>query len=752
VYSVNQIQIVGVLRYCHTFALRALPEQRWLVLLSLLLLILARPASAAEPTKEKNVLFLSSFSDRNVDVSGAVKSALRARAPWPVNFYVEYLETWRFDKQGYEESLVQSLRNTYSGVKVDLILVYAYPALQFALRHRDELFPNAPIVFMSVDISRLGEATRPGVTGVAINTDIESTLGLALRLHPRTTTVAVITNNSDFERYWLLAVHNVLFRHRDKLREIDLVALPPSELLEKIAGLPPQTVVLFQQAPQDSIQPTMGAYDVLGAVSKRLPTYCIFSVLCLNHGGIGGNGTETDEVFASTAELAQRVLSGERPDDISVVRIATSQIRVDWRQLRHWHIPESALPPGSVILYREPSFWERDRNYIIAAVVVILVQALSIIGLLLQRERKRKAEAVLCESEERFRVMADTTPSLVWMCDPKGEITYLNDRRVAFTGPDPAVDYRDSWTTYVHPDDLRGVLEKLSTALKDRHAFSCEYRLRRHDGAYRWMFDVAAPRVNGDGSFAGFIGSAIDITDQKLAQEALENVSGKLIEAQEKERSRIARDLHDDICQRLALLSMEVEQANRNGAPPSTKKHLAEIRQHCSEIAGDVQSLSHELHSSKLEYLGIVAAIKGFCKEFAKQHQADIEFHDHSVSADLPKDVSLCLFRVTQEALHNAMKYSGSRQVTVTLTGTANEVQLVVKDAGAGFDVEQAKREQGLGLVSMQERVHLVRGHFHVESHIGAGAKVVAVIPVAPATAEPAIGRQASHAAGMGAA
>src|SRR6202000_624521 len=138
----------------------------------------------------------------------------------------------------------------------------------------------------------------------------------------------------------------------------------------------------------------------------------------------------------------------------------------------------------------------------------------------------------------------------------------------------------------------KGILERLSQALKDRQPFSMEYRLRRSDRVYRRMFDIASPRMNGDGSFAGFIGSAIDVTDQKLAQKALEKVSGQLIEAQEKERSRIARDLHDDICQRLALLSMEIEQANHN--PNGSPNNLEEIGKHCSEIASDVQSLSHE--------------------------------------------------------------------------------------------------------------------------------------------------------------
>jgi PAS domain S-box-containing protein len=317
------------------------------------------------------------------------------------------------------------------------------------------------------------------------------------------------------------------------------------------------------------------------------------------------------------------------------------------------------------------------------------------------------------------------------MCDERGRITYLNGPRIAFTGPDTDSGLGDNWITYVHPDDVERMLATLYKALKIKQPFSQEYRLRRSDGIYRWMFDVASPRVNGDGSFGGFIGSAIDTTDQKLAQQALEKVSGQLIEAQEQERSRIARDLHDDICQRLALLSMEIEQANRTSSGPlaARKTNLEDIREHCSELARDVQSLSHELHSSKLDLLGVVAGIRGFCSEFSKQHQVIIEFTDRNVPRRLPKDISLCLFRIAQEALHNAVKYSGTNQFSVALSATEEEVQLVVQDAGAGFDVEEARKNPGLGLVSMQERAHLVHGSLSIESKPGEGTRIFAAAP-----------------------
>jgi PAS domain S-box-containing protein len=499
-------------------------------------------------------------------------------------------------------------------------------------------------------------------------------------------------------------------------------------------------VALFQLAPQGSTEPAVGAYDVLAAVAQRVPTYSAWDTLCLNYGCVGGAYRDWRKQALLIGEIAARVLNGERPESIPIVNDSSFQIKVDWRALRRWHIPESALLPGSVVLYRKSTLWERNRKYIIPAIVLIVAQAVLIIGLLWQRARKRKAEAGLRESEKRFRVMTDTTPSLVWMCDAKGKMTYLNERRIAFTGPNPDAGFGDTWIAYVHPDDQMKILDTLSRSLKTRQPFSQEYRLRRSDGVYRWMFDVASPRVNGDGSFGGFIGSAIDTTDQKLAQAALERVSGQLIEAQEKERSRIARDLHDDICQRLALLSMEIQQANRSSeeSPAATKKSLEDIRKHCSEIAGDVQSLSHQLHSSRLDYLGIVAAIRGFCGELSKQDEINIVFSATDVPAHLPKDISLCLFRVAQEALHNAVKYSGVSQFTVELSGMEGEVQLVVSDAGAGFDVQAAKRKGGLGLLSMQERIRLVHGRLSVESTPWQGTRIIAAVPLVAEKERPA--------------
>jgi PAS domain S-box-containing protein len=653
-----------------------------------------------------------------------MEATIRARIHGQVNFFVAYLDYERLDDAEYRKSMAETFRHGYDE-KPDLIIPFAYQALRFVAEYRAKIFPGVPIVFSFVAANRLqGQKMWPGVTGVTTPIAIGETIDLALRLHPDTKMVAVISADQQF---WWTVTHNELLRHRDHVQEIDIIGEPDSRMIDQIASLPPHTIALFQLAAQDSNHPAVDAHDVFVVTTRRVPTYGAWKSV-VDQGAIGGVYSDALKQAQMTGEMAARVLAGEKPESIPVVEDRDLQVRVNSQQLRRWNIPESALPAGSVLLNRQPTVWERHRDLIITISIVLIAQAILIAALLWQRARKRKAEAVLRESENRFRVMADTTPTLVWMSDAKGKITYINDRWISLTGALPETGFGDSWTRFVHPDDLSEVQTLFSHALMTHKSFSNECRLRRTDGNYRWIFDVASPRVNGDGSFAGFIGSAIDTTDQKLAQEALERVSGQLIEAQERERSRIARELHDDICQRLALLSMELDQANSNTNEPPAMS-LGDIQKHCVEIANDVQSLSHQLHSSTLDYLGIVSAVRGFCEELSRQHKINIAFREKNVPKHLPKDISLCLFRVAQEALHNAVKYSGTNQFTVEIYGTFDEIHLAVTDRGVGFQVESAKGH-GLGLISMYERVHLVHGTFSIDSKPGEGTKVVAVVPL----------------------
>ncbi len=406
------------------------------------------------------------------------------------------------------------------------------------------------------------------------------------------------------------------------------MGLSGSQLLERTATLPPHTFVLFLWVPVSRAEPASRdlptPYEV---IAHRFPTYCANDD-CFEYGAVGGLCGDPADDEIKTGEMAARILSGEKEENIPVVQAAPEHPCVDSRQLRHWHISETALPDGSVVLYRQPPIWKTYWKYIVGAGALIFVQALLILGLLWQRFRKRKAEAALRETEERLQVMADASPSLIWTSGKDQVVMFQNNERLDFSTSSSDAALGEKWTRYIHPDDLAGVLEANARAYREQTSFSKEYRLRRRDGVYRWMLDLAVPRIGPDGTFSGFIGSATDITDQKMAQEWLEKLSGKLIEAQEQERSRIARELHDDICQRLALLSLELERANSGSSISNSRRdaRMMDIRQQCAEIASDVQALSHELHSSKLDYLGLVAATRSFCVEFSKIKGVDNAF------------------------------------------------------------------------------------------------------------------------------
>ena len=198
------------------------------------------------------------------------------------------------------------------------------------------------------------------------------------------------------------------------------MGLPPDELLRQVSALPPHTVVIFELVPQASLQLAMSTEDILEAISRQFPTYCIHNI-CFDHGAIGGSFPDLEEQAQNAGLLAARVLSGENPETIPVIHASHVLPEVDWRELRRWNIPESALPSGTIVLYRQPTVWQQYRKYVIAGVVLIVVQTLLIIGLLWQRRRKQKAEASLSESEKRFRALAATTPSLLWICGEDGD-------------------------------------------------------------------------------------------------------------------------------------------------------------------------------------------------------------------------------------------------------------------------------------------------------------------------------------------
>jgi signal transduction histidine kinase len=250
--------------------------------------------------------------------------------------------------------------------------------------------------------------------------------------------------------------------------------------------------------------------------------------------------------------------------------------------------------------------------------------------------------------------------------------------------------------------------------------------------------DRGAPRFTPHNVFAGYIGVCFDVTERKQAEEELRvsyrrqrDLAGQLLTAQESERRRIARELHDDLNQRLALLAVEIELlAQRPPQSGQVAERLRELAEHAKELSTSVHDMSHQLHPSKLEQLGLVAAVRGLCKELTNGRQLPIDFTHHDVPDRIPEDAALCLYRIVQEALANVIKHSEAQHVDVELSQSGGTVILRVIDDGAGFDPKQVPRNGGLGLVNMRERLHLVNGEIAIDSRPRGGTRIQARIPL----------------------
>jgi PAS domain S-box-containing protein len=362
-----------------------------------------------------------------------------------------------------------------------------------------------------------------------------------------------------------------------------------------------------------------------------------------------------------------------------------------------------------------------EDNYVLASIIDIT-------------DRKR-TENALRESEKRFRLMADTAPVMVWMSGPDKRCMYFNKGWLEFTGRPIERELGDGWVENVHPDDLASCLEIYSAAFDARKDFIMEYRLRRADGEYRWIWDTGVPRFEASGYFAGYIGSCKDITDRKQTEDSLREISGRLISAQEEERGRIARELHDDMNQRVALMAIELEQLEQQ-APISAAQLRDSIHQLLNksrQLSADLHTLCHSLHPSKLEHVGLATAIRSFCDEIAHRLDLRIDCVYRDVPRDLPKNIALCLYRVVQEAIHNVVKHSGARDATVEITGSPSLIMVSVSDSGVGFGPDSTAVNAGLGLVSMRERARLVGGEFSIQSQPSQGTRIEVRVPLAPA-------------------
>ena len=331
----------------------------------------------------------------------------------------------------------------------------------------------------------------------------------------------------------------------------------------------------------------------------------------------------------------------------------------------------------------------------------------------------------------RLQLLLKVTHIFPWEAAfPTGQFTFVGGQAVTLLGY-PIEDWYQPgfWAAHLHPQDRKRALIKWVEYSNTRNSYELEFRMIAKDKRVVWLHNVVSV-IRENGQPRTLLGFSIDVTESKEFKVTLKDLSSRLINAQEEERRRVARELHDDLNQRMAILSIELEQLGKT-KPANLNRRLQSLKTKAQQISADIHQLSYKLHPSKLDHLGLAAAVKGLCQELSSGGSLQVEFEQHGFPANPPEDVTLCIYRIAQEALGNCVKHSGASSALVLLENTGGEIRLTVEDAGRGFMVNSATMKKGLGFTSMQDRLRIVGGKMQIHANPKSGTHIEVSVPFA---------------------
>lgn len=373
---------------------------------------------------------------------------------------------------------------------------------------------------------------------------------------------------------------------------------------------------------------------------------------------------------------------------------------------------------------------------------LVVVETAAIVALLVRQSRRKKAQESVCAQRELFHEMFDRAPVMLWTARPDTTLSYLNQTCVEFTGHSVQSLAENGWLDLVHPDDVEASIAFYTPVVEARQPLQFQFRLRRADGVYRWIQDKAVPTFRSDGSYLGYVGCSVDITEYMDAEAAknassavlaanhheIQQLAGRLLTAHEDERRHLACELHDDLTQRLALMAIDIGQMEQAPVAPGA---LRSLREDLVKLSEDVHALSYRLHPSILDDLGLVEALRAECERVARRGSMSVHVDVDTKGQPLlmHADASLCLFRIAQEAMSNATRHARASSVVVHLARERVGYQLAVVDNGDGFDPFAPRDHASLGLASMRERVRVLDGELDIKSAPGEGTTVTAWVP-----------------------
>jgi PAS domain S-box-containing protein len=512
-----------------------------------LLLIPAWPAvaKADQTLTPKGILVLYYYGKdypANVEFEKGIQAALKSSPPGSFEYYPEYLEPNRFPGKLQSAAFQDYLSKKYADQRIDVVIAQTDIALSFLLQHRQDLFPNTPIVFFGRQSPQFSsQPGHQGFSGIVADDAYQQTLDLALTLHPGTKRVYVVTRTPDNDPTLGTIVQEQLRPFESRLEVVYLTNLPLEEMLTQVRNAGPESIILYVRYSQDEPGKTLGPREILALVaqSSKVPIYGIAEGF-VGHGIVGGYLFRQDEAGQRLAEMSMRIASGTQVADIPIEKARVVPM-FDWRELRRWGIEDSRLPANSVVRFREPTFWELYKWRIVGVISLIILQASLIVVLLVQRVRRRQAErenerfAKLLEAQHRrLDEVVSNVPGVVWetRIDPasgerKTEFVSRYVEKMLGYGADDFVSGQGFGMSLIPAEDRERVKRETNEILASRKPGTVQFRWSTRDGRSLWVEAHLAAVTDENGEPVGLRGVTMDITERVKAESSLRASEGR---------------------------------------------------------------------------------------------------------------------------------------------------------------------------------------------------------------------------------
>lgn len=721
-----------------------------------------------------------------------IRMGIEQSFPSQVVFDCEYVDFTRLQSDEYRSQWMSLLKVKYTNDPPDVVIPVHDLASIYLATSEPKLFADADIVFCSISeatLSRLPLTSR--MTGVVYRLEFDKTLELARKMFPTVNNVVVVSGSSEID-FTVLNAAKTIFDEQVNLQFTYWTGIPRDELCSRSAQLGPESIILFLAHEVDrNGKSSISSRDILQSLSQssKAPVFGLYDSL-IGWGVIGGQMAMVEEQGIRAGTIAGQILSGAAASDIEFSGTEMNRPIFDWRELNRWSIEETTIPPDSIVLFRNPSFsfWSQYWSYILLAGTVLTAQLILIAILLVNRKQKQRVQAKLGEMLHFQTLISEISAGLL----EEGSES-LSDRIDEAFRPFCEFMRLPHWIVYYLAGNQPYSLKRISSShegitdqkshLTTKQIPKLWEKLQRGEfvnflpsSELEIEFQLLAQEVNFlaelDSTFViplrdhqqtiGLVllgvdsarDLAVELREDRLrlfsdliaqylaranAMQAIaqgrhqaRRLTGRLLTAQEDERKRIAREFHDDISQRLAVVGMQVDTIERQILDDATPRFsLDQLKGSLVSLSTDVQRISRELHPKILDDLGLVDAIRSECHRLSEGGFLQVEFRCHELPDPINRDAALCLFRIVQESLWNVVKHAGVQQAKIVLQADPEAIYLEVSDQGHGFDLNQINAVSGLGLVSFRERVSLLGGTIEISSAANHGTRISVTLPFA---------------------